>query len=832
MGMEILVVDNDPVFLRLLSNFLAGEGHAVHTATSGLAALRLLEHHRPAVVFIDMVMPNIGGDMLCQLIRQRPEGREVYLVILSAIAAESLTDPAAIGADYCIAKGPLADIAPHLAEALTYAAAGCKAEGPRPVAGLERMRPRAITRELLTATRHYQAMLGNLAEGVLEVSLPEERVIYANPAALAMLGKNAAETLSVPLADLFGAGRQEAVAALLRQARGEEGRLFGGAAPLVLNGRQLHLGMVAVADGEAGGYLLVLLRDISEHKAAEYALKVYNADLDQIFNTAAEGMVVIDREHTILRLNGTMSRMLALNGNVVGRKCFDVFPSHACHTVDCPMVRILEGERRVEFEMEGETVDGRLVPLRVIATPYRSPEGELLGVVENFQDITERKQWEKNLRESEERYRDLFENSNDLIQSVTPEGRFLYVNRTWREALGYSEEEIRRMQVLDIVRPEERERCRAIFQEVMRRGVKKDFETVFVAKNGTALHLLANVNCKHHQGRVLYTRGIYRDITARKKAEGELKAALTTLRAIFENSLVGILLLSGERVVADVNPRFCEITGYGREELLGQSVEKLHLSREAYERFGADYYDRLVADDFIHVEYQLRRKDGTPIWCLFSGKALEPPDLARGVVWVIDEITERKRAEAQRQQLIEELREMQEALIAQSIRDPLTGLFNRRYLEEALGKEVSKSRRHNLPIGLILFDIDHFKKINDRYGHLAGDMVLRRLGELLRGHIREEDVACRYGGEEFVVLFSGIAEGDALRRAEQLRELVVRELVVETDGQVLRDITISLGVAVRQGKGASGVELLAAADEALYRAKNQGRNRVVPAAGK
>ncbi len=827
--MEVLVVDNNPVFLRLLENFLAKAGHEVLAAGSGLEALRLLESHQPVVIFIDLVMPNIGGDKLCQLIRSKPGFADVLLVILSAVVSEEAIDLAAIGADFCIAKGPLTVIAPHLTEALELAGSR-RGEQPPRVVGAAHFEKREITQELLTTARHYRAMLANLAEGVLEVSLPDARVTYANPAALDLLAKTEAEVLAAPLPLLFSGPGEQIARSLLQRVAADGQQLLKAEQPIIRGARQLALSMRLVAEADTPRYLLVLLRDITEYKNAEYALKVYNADLDQIFNTAADGMVVIDREFTILRINGTMRRMLVLKGSLVGRKCFEVFPGAVCHTVECPMVRILEGETRVEFEEEKEATDGRFVPFLVTATPYRSPEGDLLGIVEDFRDITERKRWEKNLQESEERYRDLFENASDLIQSVTPEGRFLYVNRAWREALGYTEAEVKRLQVWDIIAPEYRERCRAILQEVMVQGVRREVEAVFLARDGRRIHVLGNVSCKFHQGTPLYTRGIFADVTARKRAEEELHATLATLRAIYENSLVGILVLRGGRTVADVNPRLSEITGYRREELLGQSVRLLHLSQESFERFGARYFNLLAANELIHLEYQLRRKDGTPIWCLLSGKALNPDDLDEGVIWVIDEITQRKQLEEQKQQLIEELQEMQEALLAQSIRDPLTGLFNRRYLDESLRQAVSKARRHQATLGVVLFDIDHFKRINDQYGHLAGDTVLRSLGALVQQHIRGEDIACRYGGEEFAILFPGIGEEDARRRAEELREMVARDLVVEADGQVLRGITISLGVAVFTGQALAAPEkLIATADAALYQAKKEGRNRVVVA---
>jgi diguanylate cyclase (GGDEF)-like protein len=172
---------------------------------------------------------------------------------------------------------------------------------------------------------------------------------------------------------------------------------------------------------------------------------------------------------------------------------------------------------------------------------------------------------------------------------------------------------------------------------------------------------------------------------------------------------------------------------------------------------------------------------------------------------------------------------LRENLREEAIRDSLTGLFNRRYLSEALGQKLSQAQRHQRTVGLILLDIDHFKQINDTYGHDAGDAVLRALGTLLRTHLRAEDTACRFGGEEILLVLPEIIEGDALRRSDELRQMV-SGLKLSYGGITLPCVTISMGVAIFPYHGLSSDELITAADQALYRAKAAGRNRVCVAA--
>ena len=163
-----------------------------------------------------------------------------------------------------------------------------------------------------------------------------------------------------------------------------------------------------------------------------------------------------------------------------------------------------------------------------------------------------------------------------------------------------------------------------------------------------------------------------------------------------------------------------------------------------------------------------------------------------------------------------------------SVRDVLTGLFNRRYLEETLDREISRAERKRLTLGIIMLDLDHFKRINDTYGHAAGDAVLREIGAFLKAHIRRSDIACRYGGEEFVLILPEASLEVTRLRAESLRQ-DAEDLKVLYNGRNLETVTLSLGVAAFPEHGSSYLPLLSAADTAMYSAKKEGRNRVVVA---
>jgi diguanylate cyclase (GGDEF)-like protein len=168
---------------------------------------------------------------------------------------------------------------------------------------------------------------------------------------------------------------------------------------------------------------------------------------------------------------------------------------------------------------------------------------------------------------------------------------------------------------------------------------------------------------------------------------------------------------------------------------------------------------------------------------------------------------------------------LRERLRNQSIRDPLTGLFNRRYLEESLDLECSRAERSLQPLSVVMLDIDHFKRFNDTFGHEAGDVVLKSIAELLKASVRQGDIICRYGGEEFMLVLPVTGAPEAAALAERVRTAVKRLDLVHR-GQSMGNITVSLGVATNTGTKWKQNDIVEAADQALYAAKNAGRNRV------
>jgi diguanylate cyclase (GGDEF)-like protein len=207
-----------------------------------------------------------------------------------------------------------------------------------------------------------------------------------------------------------------------------------------------------------------------------------------------------------------------------------------------------------------------------------------------------------------------------------------------------------------------------------------------------------------------------------------------------------------------------------------------------------------------------------------------------GVLCLVGAVTERSKQPVSQLQLAVTVSEaiklslsnlkLREKLRAEAIHDPLTGLFNRRYLEETLPRELHRARRGNSPLCVAMLDLDDFKRFNDSFGHGAGDSLLRELGKLMRANLRKSDISCRYGGEEFVLVLPDSSLADAEQRVEQIRAQI-KELQIPHGEQLLRAITVSAGVAQAEDPPPNPSELLRAADTALYAAKNAGRDRVM-----
>jgi diguanylate cyclase (GGDEF)-like protein/PAS domain S-box-containing protein len=295
----------------------------------------------------------------------------------------------------------------------------------------------------------------------------------------------------------------------------------------------------------------------------------------------------------------------------------------------------------------------------------------------------------------------------------------------------------------------------------------------------------------------------------------EIKTSELRYRRLFEAAQDGILLLDAATgAITDVNPYLIQMLGYSREEFVQKKLWEVGAFQDV--KASQEAFAALQENEYIRYEdLPLRTKDGHLIDVEFVSNVYDVGD-EKVIQCNIRDISERKRA--------------QRALLEQSVRDHLTGLFNRRYMEATLERDLLRAARKQLSLGVIMLDVDDLKRFNDTWGHAAGDASLQLLSSLLLNHVRGEDIACRYGGDEFILILPDATPLVTVERAEQIVKLA-RWSHLQLDGQNLSAVTLSVGVALFPEHGRTSEEILKAADMALYEAKNTGRNRVVAANG-
>ena len=291
-------------------------------------------------------------------------------------------------------------------------------------------------------------------------------------------------------------------------------------------------------------------------------------------------------------------------------------------------------------------------------------------------------------------------------------------------------------------------------------------------------------------------------------------------RRLFEAAQDGILILDAETgAITDVNPFLIKMLGYSREEFVEKKLWEVGAFKDI--KASQEAFEALQKNEYIRYEdLPLKAKSGKLIDVEFVSNVYLVGS-EKVIQCNIRDVSARKQAQ-------DALLKSQALLREQSVRDHLTGLFNRRYMEETLERELLRAARKQLSLGIIMLDVDNLKRLNDTWGHAAGDEILRELGSLLLRQVRGEDIACRYGGDEFILILPDASREVTRQRAELICELP-KQFQLHFEGHSRATVTLSIGVAVFPEHGATSTGILRAVDAALYRAKHEGRRRVVVA---
>ena len=342
MGKKILVVDNHPVMLKFMADLLKKERHHVVTAENGLAAIDILNTFTPDVVFIDLIMPHISGDKLCEVIRRMPKLEDAYIIILSAVAAEGEINASAFGANACIAKGPFNKMRQHILLALEKSDQKPSAFLPGEIMGREDVFPRRITIELLSIKRHFEVILNSMAEGILEIT-PEGRIVYANPAAISLINLPENKLLGSNFTDVLQEADRLRIKDHLR-AMGIQPQIMTKEVSLITNSKQISISLLPVVEEEHKS-IIIVLNDLSERKRME--AQILQAQKMEAIGTLAGG-IAHDFNNLLMVIQGNASLML-----------LDVDPSHPHYEMLSSIVKQVQSGSRLTSQLLGYARKGK-----------------------------------------------------------------------------------------------------------------------------------------------------------------------------------------------------------------------------------------------------------------------------------------------------------------------------------------------------------------------------------------------------------------------------------------------------------------------------------------
>lgn len=614
-------------------------------------------------------------------------------------------------------------------------------------------------------------------------------------------------------------------------------------------------------------------QDISSHRATEAALQQALLEQQAIFDNAIAGIVIIENQQ-ILRCNHGMEDMLGyMHGQLAGASTRIYFPSEGSwrEFLRQSELKLLRGEN-AELEWEFMRKDGAMI--------WCTTHGRLLdqqqpqaGAIWVCQDITQRKRTEADLELALLEQQIIFSSIKACI--VVVKDRLVQrMNRAMEDLLGiapgeYIGESTRCYFPSDASYQQFHDR----FLATLSNGLTVEGEWEFQRKDGQRVWILFTgkaLNTEDLQQGMIFS-GL--DITERKNNEAlllhtkiELEQGLSEVeRTHREVSLLGELS-SFLQASQNDNEAYAGIAEFA-PRLFPQSVGALYLlDSEKDELEQVLYWDVTSAAGLrskrsfhssecwaLRRGHQYRQDKPSQVMCcqhiVNDDDTVLPlpyvclPLVAQGKTFGLLFVeyhqsgvnleTRHRLALSLAEQIglaLANIR-LRDALRQQSIRDPLTGLYNRRFMQESLEREMAKARRNQTLLAIAIVDVDHFKKFNDTFGHDAGDQVLREVGQTLQARCRESDVVCRFGGEEFVLILPEINEAIVSNKAQALLQ-AIRELELSHNQAQLGRITASLGMAIYPVHANGAAQLLDLADQALYQAKHNGRDQFIMAQNK
>jgi len=461
------------------------------------------------------------------------------------------------------------------------------------------------------------------------------------------------------------------------------------------------------------------------------------------------------------------------------------------------------------------------------------------GLAQTWRELAERQRAEEELRKSHDEFRRYF-NMGTVGMAVTSAGKgWIEVNDRLCQIFGYSKDELNNLTWADITHPDDLESNLEFFNQMVSGEIDSvQMDKRYIRKDGSVVYTTIFTSChRNPDGTVDHLLTSIIDITERRLTEQSLYEAQSRLHLLGDNLEEAALYVYSHD--ADGQPHF-EYLSAGMEKLTGiPNEEALQKASNLHATILPEYLPELSRlemqskENLQSFELEIRQKhavSGEIHWALLRSTPRRRPD--GSTVWygVQIDITERKRNEKLLEEAndllrvhLMEIEQLHEELREQAIRDPLTGLYNRRYMQDVFKQEFSRARRENYPVSIIMLDMDELKLLNDTHGHHIGDQALQTLAIQLQSATRKEDIVCRYGGDEFIIILSKTFPKDAAKRVDEWRESLDNH-PLEMEGENNITVKFTAGIASFPAHGTSLEEIVNYADVALYRAKARGKN--------
>lgn len=417
----------------------------------------------------------------------------------------------------------------------------------------------------------------------------------------------------------------------------------------------------------------------------------------------------------------------------------------------------------------------------------------------------------------------LFESAADAIVVVDESGRIVLANKACGSLLGHPPASLRGRRVDTLVPErfgEHARQCERYAAHPSARPMGSGLQLFARRTDGREIPVDISLSPFTLAGRQLIACAI-RDQHGRLQSLDTLRVQATALRSAAN----GVVITDRTGTITWVNPAACAITGYSADELVGRHTRLLKSGRHE-PAFYAHLWETVMRGDPWSGTIVNRRKDGSEYQEEQTiAPVLDESGAITHFIAIKQDVTEQRRIQAELAARMTEIESLNERLREQAVRDPLTGLHNRRYLEETMQRDFSRADRSGESVVVAVIDVDRFKRVNDTHGHAVGDRVLLQLADVLLAHVRSSDLVCRVGGEEFVAVMPQATLPGARNRVENWRTAFAARAVEGREGAAV-SCTISIGLAEYRGAGEPFAACLKRADEALYAAKRAGRDRV------